>query len=237
MSDEQQGNPPSDGSSLPKETVDPIKNMHAEFSRKTEKLAQDNARLSQQLEQLLSVMQPKQTSSTPEDVDLEELIYKDPKTYAAKVKEQATKEATRVVSQQLAQQQQSNAILGQLVSDYPELNDGNSELTQRAIQLYKGLSEAERANPMSYKVAVRDAAAELGVLPKSKRKSSSDDDFSFGGSSSSSGSSAPKQSSKKEDVDNRTLAFAQLIGLNTNDKKVVERLKQRSQRKNWGKYE
>jgi hypothetical protein len=222
---------------------DPLTSIKSEFSRKTQKLAEDNQKLSQQLNEITQLLQkqtgpskPANSSATEED-DLEDLAYRDPKGYARKVREQATQEATRVVSQQLNQQQQSQAVLNQLVADYPELSDASNELTVKAVEIYKNLSDDEKRSPSAYKIAVRDAAADLGVLPKSKRKSTSgDDNFSFGGSSSSSGN-APSRSKSGGDLDQRTLAFAEMVGLNIKDKKVVDRLKQRSQRKSWSKYE
>lgn len=224
--------------------ADPIKNLHAEFSRKTSKLTQENLRLSQQLEQVVSLLQQQQApskaaaSSQSEDGDLEDLAFSNPKAYAQKVTQRATQEASRVVSQQMQQQQQSQAVLNQLVNDYPELSDSNSELTTRAVEFYKQLSEQERTSPSAYKIAVRDAAADLGVLPKSKRKGGGSDDYTMS-SSSSSGMSGGKSQNRQRDaeVEQKSLAFAKLLGMDINDKKVVERIKQRSQRKSWGSYE
>jgi hypothetical protein len=169
------------------------------------------------------------------DVDLDELIYKDPKQYAKRVTENAKREAMQAVQQVNAQQQQSNQVLSQLVNDYPELSDTNSELSKRAVDIYKSLSESERNSSLGYKVAVREAAAELGSLPKSKRKQTDSEDFTLGGSK---GQKAATQSQpKQKDLDEATLKFAKAMGLNTDDKKVVERLKARAQRTKWDKYE
>lgn len=211
-----------------------IDSVAAEMNRKTDKLSQENAKLSQQLEQLMSLIQPKQQAAPVDSDDLEELVYKDPKAYAQKVKEQARVEAQRAVSETLSAQQQQNNVLAQLTNDYPELSDQNSELTQKAVEYYKQLPAHERNSPLAYKAVVRDAAAELGILPKQKRKSS-DDSFSMSGSGSNS-SSRPLRSESKE-IDEKTEAFARLLGIDTSKKEVKERLKQRSQRKNWSKYE
>lgn len=209
---------------------------NTELLARTEKLAQDNERLSKQLEQVLNTMtaaasRPTQVQVTEEE-DLEVLAYKDPKRYAQKVSENATRQAEALINSKLNAQNQTNAILGQLTNDYPELSNPNSELTKKAIEIYNGMSQSEKSSPTSYKVAVRDAAAEVGLLPKSKRKSSNDD-FSMSGGSSGRSSG---ESSRKEELSESTLAFAEALGLNIKDKKVVERLKQRSERKDWGRY-
>lgn len=204
----------------------------AEANRKIDKIAQENAKLSQQLEQFMSRMQPA-ASSQSEDVDLDELIYKDPKQYAKRITENAKREAMQAVQQVNAQQTQANQVLAQLVNDYPELSDTNSELSKRAVDIYKSMSESDRASSLAYKVAVREAAAELGSLPKSKRSKS--DDFTLGGSKGQ--QAATSSQPKQKDLDEATLKFAKAMGLNVDDKKVVERLKARAQRKTWDKYE
>lgn len=217
-------------------TPDANKNMQAEFYRKTEKLASEQAAISQKLEQIAGMLTQKQqpAAQIESEDDLEALAYKDPKQYARKVKEAAAMEASRVVDYRMQQQNQSNAVLSQLGAEYPELSDANSDLTKKAVEYYKALSKEDQQTPSAYKVAVRDAAADLGLLPKNKRKQSGDDSFSFSGGE----SGASKGNAKRDaDVDVRTLAFAEAIGMDVRDKKVVERIKQRAQRKNWGKYE
>lgn len=213
-------------------------NSNADLLARTDALAQQNEKLSKQLEGMMAaitqVAKPQPQVIESED-DLEVLAYKDPKAYARKVQEQAEKRADALVNARLNAQQQTNAVLTQLTGDYPELADSNSELTRKAVEIYNSLSPAERQSPSAYKVAVRDAAAEVGLLPKSKRKQSSSDDFSFGGGSSQ--SSARGEGRKGEQLSNETLAFAEALGMNIKDKAVVERLKSRAQRKNWNKYE
>jgi hypothetical protein len=214
----------------------------AEMNRKFDKIQQENMRLSQQIEALTNsiVAQNNRSSSaqvTDEESDLEDLAFKDPKMYAKRVKEQARNEAQRVVVDTINTQQRSNNILSQLVGDYPELSDSNSELTSKSIALYKQMSDVERSNPLAYKAAVRDAAAELGVLPKSKRSNSnSNDEFQFSASNPRGEAQNSSKKSKSAEVDDKTMAFAKLLGLNTDDKKVQERLKVRQERKDWNKY-
>jgi hypothetical protein len=243
MSEEQGTGVPNEGET--KENKErSIESVTAEFSRKTAKLSEENSKMSQQLEKLLNYVESQraastsQTTSNQESEDkLEDLAYTNPKLYAQKVKDMAKREALSAVSQTFAEQQRTNTVLGQLAADYPELNDNNSELTKKAVEIYKSMSDSDRTSPISYKVAVRDAAAELGILTKNKRSKSSSDEpnISAGGIPSELNKKSGSSSSNK--LDEKTLQIASLMGLDISDKKVVESLTKRSQRKNWGKYE
>ena len=242
MADEQDV-PSTDATKESGEQGRTIENVQSEFNRKMTKLAEENSKLSQQLGELTGlvqqVVQPRQpaaSASQSDDGDLEDLAYKDPKAYARKIREQARNEAAQLVDARLNQNNANNAVLSQLGSEYPELNDANSELTLRSVEIYKRMSQADRNSSMAYKTAVRDAAADLGILPKGKRKVASGEgpDISSGNSSSQAAGSAQP---KSKNLDSKTLAFAKLIGLDTSDKKTVERLKDRSQRAKWNKYE
>lgn len=210
-----------------------IKNVQAEFYRKTDKLMQENQRLSEQLAQITTMIQQGNSKSTVIEEDLEDLAFKDPKAYAKKVSEKAEQKANEIFDRRMQQYQQSNTTISQLANDYPELSKADHDLTKRAIDIYKSLSPQEQGSPLAYKSSVREAAAELGILPKSKRSSSNSDDFSLNG-----GKTSDRRPSQSTDqMDDRTIAFAEAVGLNIKDKKVLERIKQRSQRKAWGKYE
>lgn len=210
---------------------------------KMSKLLEENTKLSQQISELASVVQqvvtsknqPPARSSQLEDEDLENLAYKDPKAYARKVEERAEARAMQRVDAALSNQSRQQAILSQLGSEYPELNDASSDLTIKAVENFKRMTPEERSAPGAYKIAVRDAAADLGVLPKAKRKVTSSETPEFSSGSTSTQAGSQRSSSKK--LDGNTLVFAKLIGLNTEDPKVVENLKKRAQRTNWKKYE
>jgi hypothetical protein len=221
-----------------KESTPDIKNVQAEFYRKTDKLMQENQRLSEQLAQITNMIQQSKPAASAVEEDLEDLAFRDPKAYAKKVTEKAVKQADEIFDRKMQQYQQSNATIAQLANDYPELNQSDADLTKRSIEIYRSLSPQEQSSSLAYKSAVREAAAELGILPKSKRSGSGSrkDDFALSGGSNS-GSGNSKQSNSNKDLSESTLAFAEAVGLNINDKKILERIKQRSQRKSWSKYE
>jgi len=225
--------------------------IQAEFYRKTEKLAEENAKLNQRLNEALNLMaqqsqRPQPTVAQPAnqltdftDDQMEELSYKNPKLYAKAVEARAESRASKLIDQRLNQQQATAMTMGQLVGDYPELGDQASELSKRAVEIYNQLPNHIKQDPIAYRTAVRDAAAELGVMTKSRRVKNDDDgSFTVGGKSGNPGQGRQGSSSKKaDDLSNATLEVAERLGLNIRDEKVVTRLKQRAQRKNWGRYE
>lgn len=231
----EEGKPVEDKSTEESAAPD-LKNVQAEFYRKTDKLAQENQRLSEQLAGLTNILQA-QSRPSPSAVedDLEDLAFKDPKQYARRVQEQAMAKAEQMIDSRIQQQNQSQQLIMQLAGDYPELNDANSELTVRAVSIYKTLSQQEQRSPMAYKVAVRDAAAELGILVKNKRSKNDSDGFALSGNSNEGNRS--RKGAKEVELDSRTIAVAELMGIKVGDKAVLERLKARAQRKSWGKYE
>jgi hypothetical protein len=123
----------------------------------------------------------------------------------------------KLVARERATMERQSAI-SELASDYPELANPESALAKESIKVLAQLDPSIKNSAIGYKLAVREAAAKSGILPKAKRTSASDD-FSLSNSN-----SASKPTSKKVEVDNKTLEFAQLMGLNTSDEKLLKRL-------------
>jgi hypothetical protein len=213
----------------------------AEMNRKYDKLSQENQKLSDQLNQLTEIMLSKGKASGSQSAtdDGDEIGEDEAITNSKKFAEKITNKVTKEVGNILNQQTQQNALLSQMVNEYPELSDASSELTTKAVDIYKKMSAQERSNPMAYKTAVRDAAAEVGLLPKAKRKQTAgadNDQFTFGSGQGGAGE-GQRRGGKPKDLDPNTVAVAELFGIKTEDPKVLERLKGRAQRKNWNKYE
>jgi hypothetical protein len=241
MSTENQGNPPDESSSTDEQgSARTQDSVLAEVNRKFNKYSEENKKLSDQIAQLANLVsrqQPTQgkSASTDADAELEELSYSNPKEYARRVTMEARKEAQKTVSQAFQQQQDTNSRLAQLAQEYPELADNNSDLTKKAVDIYKNMPEDERMERNAYKVAVREAAAELALLPKAKRTAAAEPNISGKGSEPSKGRGSSSSSSSK--IDEKTLEIARLMGLNVDDKKQLERLQKRAERKNWGRHE
>lgn len=229
MSEENMGTEDPSGSG--DAAVDPIKNLKTELLRKNENLNSELSMIKQQLadmnQNMVNSRQPIQPTVPAEDVD----PILDPKGYAEKIKRELRVEMEQ--SNQLNNHR--NNLLSSLVQQFPELANNNSELTKASIQVYQSLSEQEKNMPNAYKLAVTSAAADLGILAMSKRKTSSDnnDDFTANNSR---GSGENTRSKKSEDLDDRTLAFAELLGRPVNDKAYIETLKKTANRKKWSKW-
>lgn len=235
MSQEQDPNQQQEQTESTEESTRSINSVLAEMNRKTSQLADENARLSAKIEALSAARQPQpaQSESLSED-ELENLAYKDPKKYAKVVSDMAAARAESIVSSRMQQQNETQTMFSSMAAEYPELTDANSELTKRSVEIFKQLPPGQQSNPLAYKVAIRDAAAELGVLSKSKRKQSSVDDFS--GSSSGNSSARQQQGTQgRGKLGQDTLRVAEAFNL---DEKAVKRMQARaSSRKNYGRFE
>lgn len=212
-----------------------IKNLKHEFNRKIDNLTESNQQLINLISSLGEQAQPtssKSDSSSKDDEDLETLMYTDPKKALAKIKKEIEGEIMGELDSRNKVSQEQQNVITQLVNEYPELSDSNHELTKKTMEVYSSLSDKDRSSPLAYKVAARDAAAELGIVPKSRRKGLEDSEsFSLG--SHTGGASKGKSKGK---VHNATLAFAEALGYDANDRKLQERLAKYSNRKfnKWG---
>lgn len=228
-------------------TVDPGKapedavgNLKQEVNRKIGNIDDRLAKVAQMNADILAQLQaakepPKPAPAPSAGADMDSLIYDNPKEFARLVKEEAKVEAMQELkAQQDAVNQiqvQQQDVLTKLVQDYPELSDANHPMTQRTMKIYQSMSEQDKQLPMSYRAAAFEAAAEMGLSPKSVRNDDDDDDFTLGGSRG--GRKKPTTRSKDDDA---MLQFAAHMGVDINDKKQVERLKARRDR-NYKKYE
>jgi hypothetical protein len=229
--------PPAQGDKpIVNDSVELLKNFKAEMDRKMSNLADTNARLIQQLESMKTPAKAPPKRET--DDELADLLIDNPKEYARLIKQQAKEEVLAEVSSMGQRQAKEASTIRQLTQEFPELQFDDHPLTKKAVELYSQLPEDEKSSPLAYKIAVKDAAQELGIKPRSKR---SDDEvdadaFQMGGGGATSTRTRGKAKSKDE-LDEVTLAFSKALGRNTDDPKVKERIAKYSQRKNWMRYE
>lgn len=235
MSDEPTGL--KDQSTETTNDTDALGNLKAEMNRKLSNQEEALSRLQQQNQQLLEQLQMQATVNTSKSDDtgnksLSDLMYEDPEQYASVIEKRAEEKILKRIEAQQAADNKRNQILAQIGSEFPEVNDPNSDLTKRAVEIHQKMSQDDRNNPVSLKIATLEAAAELGVLPRSRRKDSDTDSFTMGSKS------APKRSegAVSEKDEEQTLQIAQLLGINVNDPKQKEMLKKAQSRKTWSKY-
>lgn len=205
---------------------DPIQQVKGEFTRKLSNTEAQITELKKANEAMLAQLK-KLTTPPPapktESEDVEDILYRDPKRYTEIVERRAEERVMSKLRAEQAVQQKQSTVLSSLINEFPELSNNDHELTKKAIELYNNLPDDDKTSPMAYRLAVKEAAMELGVKPRSKR--AEDDSYSFGGSSG--GTSSRK---KKETLDSSTLDFAKIMGLDTSDPKVKERLAARAAR-------
>jgi hypothetical protein len=204
------------------------------LSPELEALRKSNDALMSQLNNLKSEMNRKLDSLKPappkkqeEEEDLDTLMISEPAKAAKIIEERAE---ARIMNKLNQNQKVTNSV-NQIVSDYPELADQNSDLYKKAVEIYSTLDEAERTSPVAYKYAVKEAAEALGVKPKSKRPQV-DEDFD----PPSYGQGQRRRRQRDASLSDATVEFAQRMGLNPKkDEALKKRLEQHSQR-NWRKW-
>jgi len=187
-----------------------IKNVKAEFNRKIDNITSSQQELIKAIENMTkSASESKATALEGEDID--DLLYTNPKEAAKKIKEEAKYE----IKQELSSQAEQTNVLNQLVRDFPELNKEDHDLTKKTLEYYSKLSENDKKSPLSYKVAVHEAAANLGILPKARRKADSGE-FSF--------SNNGVTSKAKPKIAKETMILAELMGLPVDDPKFIDKI-------------
>ena len=230
-------------------SVDPTKNLKEEFNRKLQNVQEANDRLVSQnaeTQQLLNNILERLNSSSPAQQqsgqeDLEELRYSDPDKYIQiKERQMDQRIEERLSARDRAAAERQSAIAA-LVQEYPELNQPGSALYKKVMEVQKTIEKQVRETPTGYRLAVREAAAEVGVKPMSKRgdggggsRPQSDEQLDeFLGS----GNNPPKKAAPKTEVSAKTAAIAKLFGMDTSDKKRMERIAKYAKRKNWVRYQ
>lgn len=213
---------------------DLVKNTKAEFDRKlgnfesqVKQLQDTNNALAQKLDGL------KPVAPVAAVKPLRERFYEDEESTLRSIKDEAKAEAKAEMNSVIQTQQ----TVGEMVAQYPELSDDNNALTKKAKEIHANLPAHLQGTPYAVRIAVREAAADLGIVTKSKRKEEIvvEDDAAVGGAGQG-GGSAKSRREKEGEMDDRTLQFAELLGRPVDDEKYIERLKKVGQRKVWTKY-
>lgn len=226
----------ADSSADESTTQDPIKNVKAEMDRKLQNISdQIRAQNEAMMQQMQAMAQAAQPKASTQKVDLSELAYTDPEAYA----EQIAQRVSSRVDQNLKQNSAVQSTLQEMMTEYPELNDTKSEMYAKAMSAYSKLSETEKQSPMGYRLAIREAAADVGLVPVSKRRKTDNDDFAFGGNVNGNGEGDSRRDNRKQkegEIDQLTLEWSRLLGRDPEDKKVKDGLKKANSRKDYKRY-
>lgn len=204
---------------------DPINNVKAEFGRKMGNIEAQLAELANTTKSLMDKIQPK--APVQEESD-DELLYSKPAEFKKKLVDTVETKVSQIIEHQNRAANERQQTLAALVREFPELNQADTELHTETLKALESLPKELQASPYGYRTAVYQAAATLGVQPKSKRKPTpkeNADDFSFSGSR----SNAPKK--QKAELDPKLLMTAELMGIDITNEKEIEELKKHSGKK------
>lgn len=240
MADENKGGTPESGA----ESITQIK---GEFNRKIGNLEQQVSQMTESNKALVAQIQS--MSRTPasaaaqaqggddEDAQIEKEWFDNPAKAASLLSKKVSKQVREEVTSGINEQAGRTNTINELIGEFPELRKADHSLTKRAVEIYNSLSDRDKSSPLAYRHAVSQAALEQGVKPNSKREPENDpDDFTLDGA----GASNVRQSSRrrgKGDIDPLTAEFARMVGVDMDDEKVKERIKNNHGRRTYTRYE
>lgn len=210
---------------------DEIKNLKAEMDRKIGNIEKTNQALLTQL-QVIANNPKKETPPPPEKKSIRDTWYEDPDAAANMIVKKAKNDALTEIRSENAAQAKKSGVIQKLYQEYPELQDFDNPLTVKAVEIFEKLPEEEKAHPMAYRLAVKEAAEDLDIKPKAKRKAKeeADDSFALTGGT---GNASKTRSRRSGELDQRTVDFAKLVGLDPSNEKTQANLKKHAERKNW----
>lgn len=212
---------------------DPIKNLKAEFSRKQANLEAQQAETNAQLQAILAEVQKSMRAPEAPKKSARELVFDDPEEFVKQVEENATRKATEVVTKQYEASQKVQTEVASFTSKYPEFAQEGSEAVLLATKYASQLPAKLKGTAEGVEIAMSRAALELGLVAANKRKTTINEEPVVG----SRGSSSAASTSKKGKIDEKTLAFAELLGMDLNDPKQAAALEKANNRKKWNSYE
>lgn len=189
-------------------------------------LAERLAEVQAQLQAMNEVMQAQSaalTAATKKPAPVEEENLYDPN--------QLLRKAENTFDTRLREERAKDAKIFELSQEYPEIR-GDSKIRNDILAAQKELPDHMRDTAIGYEAAVLKAVAKNGLVAKSKRPNQSlDEDASL--SSRGGSSNAPR---KKVKVNENMLALAELMGIDTKDKKRLEGLEAAANRDRYDKY-
>jgi hypothetical protein len=209
--------------SVPSPEQDQFKNLKAEMDRKLDNLAAQNAQLQQFL---ASLNQPAPAAQAPTK---KVSVFEDEEAYAKRVADETEARIMKRLDSQAAETNKKQAQIQNLVNDYPELSDSNSEMARKAVEIYNSMTAEEQNSTTAYRAAVKEAAADLGLKPKAKR-TTGDDGFTLGG-----GGTTPR-APKKETLNPDLVDLAAKFGVKLTPE-VKERLSKKHGRNSYNSWE
>ncbi len=171
-----------------------------------------------------------QPVSQPSVDEPDDFYSMDPKKYRESIRQEIMQDVQKVTADSQTKQLKLQQTLIRLSAEFPEISDASTDAYKKVLEVHNNLAPGLQETPEGYELAVRQATSSLGLLPKNMRRN---DD----GMVNIKGQSGPKQSKAPSgNVADETVVLAQAMGLDTENKEVMERLKKYSKR-NYGRYQ
>lgn len=155
------------------------------------------------------------------------------KMLESKISDLETSGAKRTQDMIRRERELDNTVV-RLASQYPEIQ-ADASVQKAVVSEHNKLNKSLQDTAEGYELAVQRAVSKLGLVPKSKRQQAESGDDYMASGKKSGGSATVKKGKTK--VDEKTLAFASLLGRDINDPKVLEGLEKASERQKWLKYQ
>lgn len=199
----------------------------------------------EQLNQKLSANTEKQSAPKKQQVeedDLDTLILADPRKAVERITSKVKEDVFNTVRQENTQKDSFAVKFSELQNEYPEIADMSSDLYKRAKEIMQE-SQTGAYDSSALERSVLRAASEKGVLPmqhrrKQQQSDGEESDGGYIGGGNGFSENRPNRRKSSDKLPAATLAFAELVGMNIKDPKVVERLTKtyNDRRGNWNKY-
>lgn len=203
-----------------KDKVSDIDGLKTEMANHLESMSSKLTATNDQFKQVLDVLIQSQAQKEVEtEKNVGDLT---PEELEDRILKKADKLATDRYAMTQEKQAKIQSVLVELNADYPEIGKQGHELNKKMVEFHAKLPEHMRDTPEGYRMAALQAASDTGTLPVSKRRKASDDDFTF-----TPGMGSPfgkPNESKTKKLARESLMLAQLMGVDIEDKKVIERM-------------
>jgi hypothetical protein len=161
----------SDESKAPDTSASPdlVTNLKAEMNRKisaTEQQLAEVIRVNKALADQIGALTRPAAAKQPK---LADMVYDDPEAFVATVEKRAEEKAWKRMEEVQSSQAAQTQTINQLYNTYPELADSDHPFTQKTLERYGQMSEAEKRDPRALKLAAMETAVDMDIKPKSKR--------------------------------------------------------------------
>lgn len=183
------------------------------------KIQEDLGKMNAQMEATQAAIAAANQRANPSPKPEEEDLY-DP--------QQLLRRAEAVFDTRLRADKDKDMTIYRLSQDYPEIQT-DSKLRQAVLEEQRLMAESFRDTADGYRLAVLQATAKAGLVPKSQRKTV-EDDVSYDGRR------VQRTPPKRIKVSDATIMAAQLMGRDTDDPEVMKRLEDAANRDTYTKY-